>query len=92
MKTKFFVAAMAVAFSFAVSSCSGNKKADAAADNAAPATEQVEGAAGCCASDSAKADKKGCCKDSAAVDGNKKECGKDKAACGKKDGCCKEKK
>ena len=57
MKTKVLFAAMAVAFSFAVTSC-GNKKADANATGAdsccAAQTEQVcDSAKACCQADSA---------------------------------------
>ena len=74
MKTKFFMAALAVAFTFAVSSC-GNKKA--AETTAAEAVEQVEAAA-CCQGDSTKA----CCQG----DSTKTCCQADstKACCGEK--------
>lgn len=73
MKSKVLLAALAVAFSFAVTSC-GNKKA--AADSCCAAqTEQVgDSAKACC---KAACDKKECDK---ACD--KKECGK---ACDKKE-------
>ena len=85
MKTKVLLAAVAVAFSFAVTSC-GNKKAadatDATADSCCAAkTEQVcDSAKTCCAS----ADPAAC--DSAKCN---KEC--DKAACDKKKACDDEK-
>lgn len=72
MKTKVLLAAVAVAFSFAVSSCGNKKAADASADGAdsccAAKTEQV--------CDSTKT----CCKDAAACDSTKS----DKACCEKK--------
>ena len=50
MKTKFFLAAAMVAFSFAMVSCGGNKTAnsDAAADSTSVAVEAAESAATCC--------------------------------------------
>ena len=73
MKTKFLLAAVAVAFSFAVTSCS-NKKAtgseDAAADSCCAAkTEQVcDSAKTCCPADSASCEKKADCEKKAACD------------------------
>ena len=80
MKTKFFLAAAMVAFSFAMVSCGGNKTAnsDAAADSTSVAVEAAESAATCCKSDSTKA----CCKDKAACD-QKTECPQ-KEDCAKK--------
>lgn len=71
MKTKVLLAAVAVAFSFAVSSC-GNKKADA---NGAVTDS-------CCAAKTEQAcdSTKTCCKDAAACDSTKS----DKACCEKK--------
>ena len=71
MKTKFFLAAAMVAFSFAMVSCVGNKTAnsDAAADSTSVAVEAAESAATCCKSDSVACDStKACCKDKAACD------------------------
>ena len=68
MKTKFFLAAAMVAFSFAMVSCVGNKTAnsDAAADSTSVAVEAAESAATCCKSDSVACDStKACCKDKA---------------------------
>lgn len=51
MKTKLFLAAVAVTFSFAVMSCSGNKATNAAEVGEATPVETVEGAveaAECC--------------------------------------------
>ena len=80
MKTKLFLAAVAVAFSFAVTSC-GNKKAAETEVVATDAVEVVEEAQACdsvqacCKADSAACDStKACCKE-------KKECDK---ACDKK--------
>lgn len=58
MKTKFFLAAAMVAFSFAMVSCGGNKTAnsDAAADSTSVAVEAAESAATCCKSDSVACD------------------------------------
>lgn len=84
MKTKLFLAAVAVTFSFAMTSCTGNKTANSevAADSTA-----VEAAATCCKSDSVtccKGDSATCDKSKAACDSTKKECCKGKAACDKK--------
>ena len=76
MKTKVLLAAVAVAFSFAVSSCGNKKAADA---NAASADS-------CCAAKTEQCDStKACCKgaDAAACDSTAKCCG-DKADCEKK--------
>ena len=88
MKTKVLLAAVAVAFSFAVTSC-GNKKAaeatDATADSCCTAkTEQVcDSAKTCCqAADSAACPKAACSK--AACDGAKCDKPCEKAACDKK--------
>ena len=91
MKTKFLLAAVAVAFSFALISCGNKKAADAnaaAGDSICVAqTEQACNSAQTC--DKAACDKKECCK--AACDSTKcgKACDKacDKAACDKKKAC-----
>ena len=90
MKTKFFLAAAMVAFSFAMISCGGNKTAnsEAATDSTSVAVEAVESAATCCKGDSAVCDStKACCKDKAACD-QKTECPQnaycEKKACDKK--------
>ena len=67
MKTKLFLAAVAVAFSFAVTSCGNKKAADANAAGAdsccATQTEQVcDSAKACCQADSAVCPKAGCAK------------------------------
>ncbi len=76
MRTKLFLAVVAVAFSFAVMSCSGNKTNNATPEGeATPVVESVEAVAGtdsCCqAKDSCATacdkkadcpDKKDCCK------------------------------
>ncbi len=79
MKTKLFLAAVAVAFSFAVISCSGNKANNTAAEGEEATVETVETVA-VTESDS-------CCqaKDSCAA-----ACCEKKADCEKKE-CCKEK-
>ena len=63
MKTKFFLAAAMVAFSFAMVSCGGNKTAnsDAAADSTSVAVEAAESAATCCKSDSVACDSTKAC-------------------------------
>lgn len=76
MKTKLFLAAVAVAFSFAVTSC-GNQKAANTEVEATDAVEVVEEAQAC---DSVKA----CCKDEAAACDSTKACCKDKEGCEKK--------
>lgn len=74
MKTKLFLAAVAVAFSFAVISC-GNKPANTEVAAESVEVETVE-AAPCCKADSAACDStKACCKEKA-------EC--EKKACDKK--------
>lgn len=90
MKTKSFLAAAMVAFSFAMISCGGNKTAnsEAATDSTSVAVEVVESAATCCKGDSAVCDStKACCKDKAACD-QKTECPQnancEKKACDKK--------
>ena len=90
MKTKFFLAAAMVAFSFAMISCGGNKtdNSEAATDSTSVAVEAVESAATCCKGDSAVCDStKACCKDKAACD-QKTECPQnancEKKACDKK--------
>ena len=75
MKTKLFLATVAVAFSFAVTSC-GNKKA---ADTEVTATE-VEVVEEAQVADSAQA----CCKADAAACDSTKACCKDKQDCEKK--------
>ena len=65
MKTKVLFAAVAVAFSFAVTSCGNKKAADANAARAdsccAAQTEQVcDSAKACCQADSAVCPKAGC--------------------------------
>lgn len=67
MKTKVLFAAVAVAFSFAVTSCGNKKAADANAAGAdsccAAQTEQVcDSAKACCQADSAVCPKAGCAK------------------------------
>ena len=67
MKTKVLFAAVAVAFSFAVTSCGNKKAADAYATGAdsccAAQTEQVcDSAKACCQADSAVCPKAGCAK------------------------------
>ena len=67
MKTKLFLAAVVVAFSFAVTSCGNKKAADANAAGAdsccAAQTEQVcDSAKACCQADSAVCPKAGCAK------------------------------
>ena len=76
MKTKLFLAAVAVAFSFAVTSC-GNKKA---AETEVVATDEVEVVEGVQACDSTKA----CCKEETAACDSTKACCKDKQDCEKK--------
>lgn len=78
MKTKVLLAAVAVAFSFAVTSCGNKKAADANATSADS----------CCAAKTEQCDStKACCKgaDGAACDSTT-QCG-DKAACGDKKAC-----
>ena len=76
MKTKLFLAAVAVTFSFAVISCTGNKTTNAAAEGEEATVETVEAAA------IVEADS--CCqaKDSCAAACDKK------ADCAEKKGCC----
>jgi hypothetical protein len=74
MKTKLFLAAVAVAFSFAVTSC-GNKKA-ANTEVEATEVEVVEEVQAC---DSTKA----CCKADAAACDSTKACCKEKKECDK---------
>lgn len=88
MRTKLFLAAVAVAFSFSLVSC-GNKPASSEVSSETVEVETVEAAAPCCKADSAACDKaaacdstKACCKDKAAC--------KEKAACEKKADCKKE--
>ena len=74
MKTKLFLAAVAVAFSFAVTSC-GNKPASTEVSAESVEVETVEAAAPCCKSDSAACDStKACCKEEAGCE--KKACDK----------------
>ena len=81
MKTKLFLAALAVTFSFAMMSCSGNKAANAASDTDSTAVETVEAAA-CTKADS-------CCqaKDSCAA----ASCCDKKTDCTEKKSCCEKK-
>ncbi len=79
MKTKVLLAAVAVAFSFAVTSCGNKKAADSnatEADSCCAKTEQCDFAKACC---------KGA--DSAACDSAKCEKACDKVACDKKEDC-----
>ncbi|WP_291528757.1 hypothetical protein [Bacteroides sp. UBA939] len=75
MKTKLFLAAVAVAFSFAVTSCGNKKAADAEVAAEATAVEQVQAcdsaAAACC-----KADSTACCDSTKVCCKEKKECDK----------------
>lgn len=88
MKTKLFLAAMAVTFSFAVFSCSGNKTANAASegDEATTTIETVESVAveatdSCCQ----VKDSTACCqKDSTACCEKKADCAEKKECCDKK--------
>ena len=74
MKTKLFLAAVAVAFSFAVTSC-GNKKAANTEVEVVEEAQACDSVQACCKADSAACDStKACCKE-------KKECDK---ACDKK--------
>ena len=84
MKTKLFLAAVAVTFSFAMMSCTGNKTTNAAAEGEATTVETVEAAA------VVEADS--CCqaKDSCAACDKKADCGK-KADCAEKKECCNKK-
>ena len=82
MKTKLFLAALAVSFSFALTSC-GNKPANSEVTSETVEVETVEAAATapCCKADSAACDStKACCKD-------KEACCKDKADSEKKADC-----
>ena len=79
MKTKLFLAAVAVTFSFAVISCSGNKTTNAASEGEETTVETVEAVA-VEATDS-------CCqaKDSCATACDKKaDCAEKKECCDKK--------
>ncbi len=84
MKTKLFLAAVAVAFTFAVTSCGGKKAADATSDADSTKIECCkQDSAACCKKDSAaccKMDSAACCKEKGACDQEKKECCKDKEA------------
>ena len=75
MKTKFFLAAAMVAFSFAMISCGGNKTANSevATDSTSVAVEAVESAATCC-KDKAACDQKTECPQNANCE--KKACDK----------------
>lgn len=81
MKTKLFLAAMAVTFSFAVISCTGNKTAKTAAEGEEATVEAVETveAAAVVEGDS-------CCqaKDSTACCEKKADCTEKKECCDKK--------
>ena len=76
MKTKLFLAAVAVTFSFAVISCTGNKTTNAAAEGEEATVETVEAAA------IVEADSCGQAKESCAAACDKK------AECEEKEGCC----
>lgn len=89
MKIKLFLAAVAVTFSFAVMSCTGNKAANATAGGEGTTVETVK------ADTLVKADS--CCqaKDSCATACDKKvgcdknaDCAKKKECCAKKKACC----
>lgn len=88
MKIKFLLAAVAVTFSLAMTSCGGNKaaNADAAADTAMmEVVEPAEAAATCCKVDSTSCDStKACTEKKGECTKDKKECCKEKAACDKK--------
>ena len=74
MKTKLFLAAVAVTFSFAVISCSGNKANNAAASEGEEATVETEATDSCCQA-----------KDSCATACDKKaDCTEKKECCDKK--------
>ena len=79
MKTKLFLAAVAVTFSFAMMSCTGNKTTNAAAEGEATTVETVEADSCCQAKDSC-----------AAACDKKADCGK-KADCAEKKECCNKK-
>lgn len=87
MKTKLFLAALAVTFSLAMTSCGGNKAANATdgVDSTAVACPATETAA-CCKADSAACDTtKACCQDKQNCPKADQACCKDKkAACDKK--------
>ena len=78
MKTKLFLAAMTVTFSFAMISCSGNKTAGTASETDSVAVETVEAVAvdSCC-------QKTDSCSASANCD-KKADCAEKKACCDKK--------
>ena len=87
MKTKVLFAAVAVAFSFAVTSCGNKKAADANAAGAdsccAAQTEQVcDSAKACCQAESAVSPQAGCAK---------AECPKDACDIAKSDKTCEKK-
>lgn len=76
MKTKLFLAAVAVAFSFAVTSCGNKQAANTEAEGTEVEVTAVEGVQAC---DSVKA----CCKDEAAACDSTKACCKEKKECDK---------
>ena len=82
MKTKLFLAAVAVTFSFAMMSCTGNKTTNAASEGEETTVETVE----------AVVETDSCCqaKDSCAACDKKADCGK-KADCAEKKECCNKK-
>lgn len=84
MKTKLFLAAVAVTFSFAMMSCTGNKTTNAAAEGEEATVGTVEAAV-------VEADSS-CCqaKDSCAACDKKVDCEK-KADCAEKKECCNKK-
>lgn len=75
MKTKILLAAVAVAFSFAVTSCGNKKAADASAADACCA-EQCDSTKACCKGG------EGACQGECGKECDKKEC--DKAGCDEK--------
>lgn len=82
MKTKLFLAAIAVSFSLVLTSC-GNKPANSEVSSETVEVETVEAAAPCCKADSATCDKAAACDST-------KACCKDKEGCEKKADCNKE--
>ena len=85
MKTKLFLAAVAVTFSFAMMSCAGNKTTNAAAEGEEATVGTVEAAV-------VEADSS-CCqaKDSCAAACDKKVDCEKKADCAEKKECCNKK-
>lgn len=92
MKTKLFLTAVAVTFSFAMMSCSGNKTANTATQGETETVESATGADSCCqANDSCTAvcgKKADCCEKQADCCEQKKDCCEKKAACAEKKECC----